>query len=99
MAKLEAEIRTLEAFQSSSLDNQEQKIQNLEDNDSDDYNLSDYELDNEFDFDFGEDSEREEYNLEENHMERPVIDDNLEYNTPKPHHSSFKYGTTPRPVQ
>lgn len=99
MAELEAKIRTLEVFESLNLEDQEQRIQNPENSNSNDYNLSDYELDNEFDFDFREDSDREEDNLEENHMERVVFDNILEYNTPKPYHSSFTYGTTAQLTQ
>lgn len=88
LAELEAEMAILEAFKSLSLEEQEQRIANLEDSDSDDYNLSDFELDDEFDMDFGEVDEKEEDNINQNH---PVLDDILEGNTPKPHHSSFKY--------
>lgn len=47
MAKLKVKIETLKAFESSSFDNQKQKIKNL-----DKYNFSDYELNNGFDFNF-----------------------------------------------
>lgn len=59
----------------------------------DDYNLSNYELDNEFNFE--KNSNKEEDNLEENHIERSVLNDNLEYNILKPHHSFYKFGITP----
>lgn len=65
----------------------------------DDYNLLDYEFNNEFNFDFEENSKKEEDNLEENYIERPVFDNNLEYNTFKPHYSSFKYCITPKSTQ
>ncbi len=67
LAELEAEMATLEAFESLSLEEQEQRITNPEDSDSDDYNLSDFELDDEFDMDFGEDDEKEEDNINQNH--------------------------------
>lgn len=96
LAELKAEMEALEVFESLSLEKQEQRIANPKDTDSDDYNLFDFELDDEFDMDFGEDDEKEEDDINQNH---PVLDDILEGNTPKPHHSSFKYGETPQPTQ
>lgn len=60
----------------------------------DNYNFLDNKLDNKFDFNFEKDNKKKDDNLKENYIERSVFNDNLEYNTLKPHHFSFKYSIT-----
>lgn len=94
MAKLQTKMKVLEIFKFLILDNQEYRIQNFLNDDLDDYNLLDYKLDNEFNIDFGKDNDREGNNLEENHIKRLALNNNLKYNTPKPSHFLFKYNIT-----
>lgn len=96
MAKLEAIIKALEVFESLSLDYQKPRIQNLKFRDSHDYNLLDYELNNDFNFDFKKDTRKKKDNIEETHEKNLVVDDNLGFSTPKLYHFSFKYGFAPQ---
>ena len=58
------------------------------------YNLLDYEWDNKFDFDFDINDKKDENTPKKNYVESIISDNIFEYNTLKPHHSSFKCGIT-----
>ena len=60
-----------------------------------DYNLLDYKLDNEFDFDFDTNDKKDENTPKKNHVESIISNNIFKCNIPKLHHSLFKCDTTP----